>query len=227
MEDWYHELIALENREKILLDDYQPHIQFLKNLDGRVLDMGGGAGPAARFLSPEVDYYVVDPLELWNSPEWVDFGRRFRAGGPQPHFIKAGGEDLPFEDSHFDCVLSYWSLNHVCDPRRCVAEMARVLRPGGKARIVIDDVEPSWPQLLGDTAHRLWRRLSRGSYDLRIPHPLVRAFAMKLRGSWTPSQKDHFPIRATDIERWGKISLRKTSSEWANASLTLDFIKPQ
>lgn len=227
MEDWYKELIAHENREKILLDDYEPHVEFLGKLEGCVLDMGGGAGPAARFMGSNVEYVVVDPLELWDSPEWLEFGRRFRTGGPEPRFVKASGEDLPFADSSFDCVLSYWSLNHVEDPQRCIAEMARVLRPGGKARIVIDDAEPSWPQLIGDAAHRLWRRVSRGAYDLRFAQPLVRAFAMKLRGKWAPAHQDHYPIRTTDLARWAGLSMELTGSGWANASMTLDFVKPE
>lgn len=225
MEDWYNELIRLDNREQILFYDYAPHVEFLGRLRGRVLDMGGGAGVAARFMDPHVDYVVVDPLELWNEPEWVEFGRHFRAGGPQPQFISASGEQLPFALAEFDSVLSYWSLNHVRDPERCVAEMARVLRSGGTARIVIDDVEPGWRDLFGDAAHRLWRRLSGGTYDLRIPQRLSRAFAMKLSGRWTPTQRDHSPIRAADIVRWASKEMSLTATGWANASLTLDFVR--
>jgi SAM-dependent methyltransferase len=39
--------------------------------------------------------------------------------------------DLPFEDASFDLVVCEAVLEHVFDPRRCVAEMHRILRPGG------------------------------------------------------------------------------------------------
>jgi SAM-dependent methyltransferase len=41
------------------------------------------------------------------------------------------GHDLPFEDATFDAVVCQAVLEHVLDPPRVVAEMHRVLRPGG------------------------------------------------------------------------------------------------
>lgn len=39
--------------------------------------------------------------------------------------------DLPFADATFDAVIAVAVLEHVADPYRCVAEIARVLKPGG------------------------------------------------------------------------------------------------
>src|SRR4051794_22467797 len=41
-------------------------------------------------------------------------------------------EDLPFEDGQFDCVVSTWTLCSVPDAWRVVAEVSRVLKPGGQ-----------------------------------------------------------------------------------------------
>jgi SAM-dependent methyltransferase len=41
-------------------------------------------------------------------------------------------QELPFEDESFDCALAAWMLYHVPEPERAVAELARVLRPGGR-----------------------------------------------------------------------------------------------
>ena len=41
-------------------------------------------------------------------------------------------EELPFEDGQFDCVVSTWTLCSVRDARRAVAEISRVLKPGGR-----------------------------------------------------------------------------------------------
>jgi SAM-dependent methyltransferase len=39
--------------------------------------------------------------------------------------------DIPFPDASFDVVVASSVLEHVCDPQRCVAEMVRILKPGG------------------------------------------------------------------------------------------------
>ena len=41
-------------------------------------------------------------------------------------------EDLPFEDGKFDCVVSTWTLCSIPGARRAVAEICRVLKPGGR-----------------------------------------------------------------------------------------------
>ena len=45
--------------------------------------------------------------------------------------------ELPFEASSFDFVWSWGVIHHSRDPERCVAEIARVLRPGGEARVMV------------------------------------------------------------------------------------------
>jgi ubiquinone/menaquinone biosynthesis C-methylase UbiE len=45
--------------------------------------------------------------------------------------IMAKGESLPFEDSSFDLVTSYQTLEHVESVSECLKEMIRVLKPGG------------------------------------------------------------------------------------------------
>ena len=45
-------------------------------------------------------------------------------------------EELPFEDGSFDCVVSTWTLCSIRDARRAVAEIGRVLKPGGRFRFL-------------------------------------------------------------------------------------------
>jgi SAM-dependent methyltransferase len=52
-----------------------------------------------------------------------------------PLVVCAAGEDVPFPDGMFDLVLSNEVIEHVRDDRLAVAEMARVLKPGGRAVI--------------------------------------------------------------------------------------------
>ncbi|HET7567845.1 MAG TPA: methyltransferase domain-containing protein [Gaiellaceae bacterium] len=52
---------------------------------------------------------------------------------------QANLESLPFPDSAFDLVLSTQVIEHVLDPPRAAAELARVLRPGGRLVISTDN----------------------------------------------------------------------------------------
>ena len=50
--------------------------------------------------------------------------------GPRPAVL-FDAHDIPFEDGSFDGVIAQAVLEHVADPYRCVAEIHRVLKPGG------------------------------------------------------------------------------------------------
>lgn len=226
MESWYEELAASDLKQEHFLEEYAPHRLYLQSLAGAVVDIGGGAGIAARFLRPDVRYVVVDPSETWRSPQWLEFGKSFRGGaGPEPQFVAAPGEALPFPDRHFDVALSFWSLNHVSDPRQCIVETARVLKPGGTARLVLEDVSPSWPDLLADGARRVWARLVRTRCDVAIQRGLLDALALKIRGRW-PLQDDHIRIADSDLRKWmcGRLTVRRR--HWVNGYLTYDLAKP-
>ncbi len=54
-----------------------------------------------------------------------------------PHLCCAACERLPFQDASFDVVFSHEVLEHVQDDRAACREMARVLRPGGRAVIFV------------------------------------------------------------------------------------------
>ena len=49
-----------------------------------------------------------------------------------PNALVSAGERIPFADSSFDVVLSHEVIEHVRDDRRCVSEMLRVTRTGGR-----------------------------------------------------------------------------------------------
>jgi SAM-dependent methyltransferase len=56
---------------------------------------------------------------------------------PQGRYTLAAGEQMPYADGAFDLVLSHEVLEHVQDDRAAVAEMVRVLRPGGRAVVFV------------------------------------------------------------------------------------------
>lgn len=56
--------------------------------------------------------------------------------------VLAIGERLPFATGSFDAVLSLVVLEHVRDPFRCAAEIARVVRPGGRIYVAVPFLQP-------------------------------------------------------------------------------------
>jgi SAM-dependent methyltransferase len=90
----------------------------------RVLEVGGGPGELTARIGEELGAGVV---MVDASPRMVELARRSgvdaRVGDVQ---------DLPFADAEFDCVVAAWMLFHVPDLDRGLAEIARVLRPGGR-----------------------------------------------------------------------------------------------
>jgi SAM-dependent methyltransferase len=56
---------------------------------------------------------------------------------PEVEFALADGEDLPFADAAFDATLAAFVINHLPDPERGAAELARVTRPGGRVAVAM------------------------------------------------------------------------------------------
>lgn len=113
---------------------------------GRMLDVGCGERPYAAFFEPRVDQYlgleyppVADNLnpDVWNQPELlrslVD--------------VWGDAQRLPFADASFDTVLAAEMLEHIPEPDACVAEIARVVKPGGRFLLTVPLIAPlhQWP----------------------------------------------------------------------------------
>lgn len=112
---------------------------------GRILDIGTGDGWPALPLAPYVKEVVG--IDLAARRVEVSEENRARLGYENVHFFLASGEDLPFVDRSFDGVVAGTSIEQMDDPRRCFAEMRRVLAPGGAAVITVEhlSVELSGP----------------------------------------------------------------------------------
>ncbi len=93
----------------------------------RVLENGCGVGTYLEPLSRALGTSLVFGLEY-------DFERAARAGHSHPpaRVVCGAGENLAYPDACFDVVLSNEVIEHVRDDRQALAEIARVLRPGGR-----------------------------------------------------------------------------------------------
>jgi SAM-dependent methyltransferase len=98
----------------------------------RLLDIGCGTGNAA--LEAERAGAAVAGIDP--SPRLVQVARRRIPGG---QFVEGSATDMPFDDDSFDAAVSVFALIFVSPAERAVAEMARVVRPRGRAAIT------SWP----------------------------------------------------------------------------------
>src|SRR5437870_9566147 len=106
--------------------------------DERALDVGTGAGTLALALAPLVREVVgVDVV-----PELLEAARR--AAPENASFVEADATKLPFERGSFDLACCRRTLHHVARPELVVAELARVIRPGGTL-FVDDQIAPVDP----------------------------------------------------------------------------------
>ncbi len=105
--------------------------------EARVLEVGCGAGwmwaEAAARLPTDLDLTLTDlsPGMVTEAVDRVGSLSRYRRTAGRVADI----QDLPFRSDSFDAVVAVYVLHHVPDARRAVAEMARVLRPGGAALV--------------------------------------------------------------------------------------------
>src|SRR5581483_2755412 len=98
-----------------------------------VLEVGGGPGELAEWMQRELGAEVAY-VDL--SPRMVELARA-RGVDAQLGDVQA----LPFADASFDTVVAAWMLYHVPDLDRGLAEIARVLIPGGSLVAVTNSVE--------------------------------------------------------------------------------------
>jgi SAM-dependent methyltransferase len=134
--------------------------------EDRVLDIGNGG------------FFNYD-TELARHVTAVDL---FLKDGPGPtpnsEFRSGSFLDLPFPDHSFDCALQQNVLHHVtgrtvrenfANMRRCLAEMFRVLRPGGKAVVVESTVGPLF-NLFERLVYRPFLWVKRGGHPVTFQY---------------------------------------------------------
>ncbi|HEY2577711.1 MAG TPA: class I SAM-dependent methyltransferase [Streptosporangiaceae bacterium] len=97
-------------------------------LDGQVLEVGFGSGLNVPHYPPAVTrVQAVDPATVGRK-----LAARRVAASPVPvEYIGLDGQKLPVDPASIDHVLTTWTLCTIPDVQAALAEMHRVLRPGG------------------------------------------------------------------------------------------------
>jgi ubiquinone/menaquinone biosynthesis C-methylase UbiE len=96
---------------------------------GSVLEIGGGTGANLPFYDESIAELVITEPE---EPMARRLERKLADTRLQARVVRAPAEELPFEDSSFDFVVSTLVLCTVNDPARALAEIHRVLKPDGR-----------------------------------------------------------------------------------------------
>lgn len=100
--------------------------------DHVVLDIGCGPGAAVRNAAPRVQRAIgVDRAEAM-----VEIARRRSSGHTNVEFHVASAEELPFPDHSIDVAWTIHAFHHWETPDAGIAEVARIIRPGGRFLIV-------------------------------------------------------------------------------------------
>jgi ubiquinone/menaquinone biosynthesis C-methylase UbiE len=104
-----------------------------------ILDVACGPGIITAALAPKAREVIAFDL----TPEMLTKARQrcADAGLTNVTFREGSATDLPFPDASFDVVVTRLSIHHFLAPARPLAEMARVLKPGGT--LVLADVVSS------------------------------------------------------------------------------------
>ena len=132
---------ALAGTEKAGLGAHRKTL--LSAAAGRVIEIGAGTGANLPYYSDAVEELVIcepeEPMSRRLERKLASIGRKVRVE-------RAPAENLPVDKESFDVVVSTLVLCTVGDPRRALAELRRVLKPGGRL-LFIEHVRAEDPGL--------------------------------------------------------------------------------
>jgi ubiquinone/menaquinone biosynthesis C-methylase UbiE len=137
------------------------------NASGDVLELGCGGGINMEFYDPArvTSFTGLDP-----SPELLAMSRAAAQARGMAADIQGGvGEAMPFADAQFDTVVTTFTLCSVADQAAVLAEIRRVLKPGGTALFLEHGAAPDasvakWQRRI----EPLWKRIG-GNCHLTRP----------------------------------------------------------
>jgi len=176
----------------------------------RVLDVGVGRGRTWRYCEarPGAERLVLTGVDL-NLPRLQTlYGReRWRLARVDLH------QGLPFRDQSFEVVICEQLLEHLAAPEALIAELTRVLRPGGVAIVGVPTFPPGWrafrasiwPRVVGESDHQqafslgsLCRLLEEGGLKVRS----ARGFRLASGGALAPLEDRRWFWRLSAF--WGR-----------------------
>jgi ubiquinone/menaquinone biosynthesis C-methylase UbiE len=133
--------------------------QIIGSAEGRVLEIGVGSG----LNLPLYGAAATSVIGLEPSPEMLRMARQRASTAPVPvTLLDASAEAIPLDAQSVDTIVTTWTLCSIPNAARALAEMRRVLRPGGALLFVEhgrapepgvarwqDRIDPLWSKLAG------------------------------------------------------------------------------
>lgn len=138
---------------------------------GRVLEIGAGTGLNLSFYPRDLERLVLTEPSAAMASKLQE-----RLEDPSVEVVLAPAESLPFAAGEFDTVVATLTLCTVKEPMAALAEIRRVLAPGGQL-LLIEHVRSEDPRTarLQDRLERPWRIFGNGCHCNRTTEQLVRA----------------------------------------------------
>lgn len=141
---------------------------FRAEVGSHVLDVGCGTGADVRALAARVGP-AGRVVGLDSSEQLIARARRAAPGSAPVEFLHGEAHALPFADGTFDLARAERVIQHVADPAAAIAEMLRVVKPGGQV-LITDPDHGMWAPDLDD--RELTRRIMTWWSD-HVPNPWV------------------------------------------------------
>ena len=157
----------------------------------KVLEVGCGLGTdGAQFAEAGADYTGVDLTEAA-----VELARkRFELFNLSGTFQTADAENLPFPDDSFDLVYSHGVLHHTPDTAKAIGEVHRVLRPGGRAMVMLYHSGSYNYRINISLLRRAGARLLKSESGIKLAH--------RLTGEPMESLREHAALLKTEKESY-------------------------
>ncbi len=161
--------------------------KLLSEARGRTLEIGAGSG----FNLPHYTEAVTELVVSEPSPHMREHLRERLEADPPPvgswQLADASAESLPFDDASFDTVTGGFIMCSIPDPEGALAEIARVLKPGGRY-IFLEHVHAGEGTMLG-----------RFQDLIEIPHRYIAAGCHPNRRTW--EMIENSPLEVERMER--------------------------
>lgn len=154
--------------------------ELLAEARGRVVEVGAGTGVNLDLYGSGIEDLTLvepDPHMAAQLRKKLEAGE----GGPPKALVEAAAESLPFADDAFDTAVATLVLCTIPDPVAAIAEMARVLKPGGRL-LFIEHVRSDDPGRARwqDRLEKPWRFMADGCYCNRDTEATLRASAFEV-----------------------------------------------
>jgi len=150
--------------------------RLLAQAEGRVLEIGVGSGVNLPLYSSRASEILgVEP-----HPRLLNMASS-KKGRVPTKLIEGSAESLPFETSSVDTVVTTWTLCTIPDVAKGLAEMRRVLKPGGQLLFVEHGLSPDhsvrkWQNRLNP----VWKKIAGGCHLNRPIAELIEAAGFRI-----------------------------------------------